>query len=233
MNIFYVVKYKKSQKGSIILKFKGVIFDLDGTLANTIVDLRNAVCSGIEKLGFPLPSLEEYPSFVGEGTDKMITYALKQNATKENIAFVKKCYLKFYAEHFADTTYAYEGMKELVLKLKEQGVKLAVVSNKVDHMTVALVNKLFPNCFSVIFGQKDGLPTKPDPTLTLLAVEKLGLNKEDCAFVGDSGSDALTGINAGLYPVGVLWGYRDKKDLIEKGAKALANTVNELENILL
>lgn len=233
MKNFYVVKYKKSQKGSNVLKFKGVIFDLDGTLANTLSDLANAVNYGIEKLGLELPNLEEYKIFVGDGTDKMIERALKENATKENIAFVKKYYLEHYGEHFVDTTYAYEGMIELVDKLKKEGVIVAVVTNKVDSMATTVVEKLYGKRFELVFGQRDGIPAKPDPTLTLMALKELGLNPNECAFIGDSSNDVLTGVNAGLYPVGVLWGFRTKEELLSNGAAALANNAKELENILL
>jgi len=215
------------------LKFKGVIFDLDGTLANTLQDLCNAVNCGIAKLGYEEPKLEEYKLFVGDGTDKMIERALKQNATKENIAFVKKYYLEYYAKHFVDTTYAYENMPNLILKLKEKGVIIAVVTNKVDSMAETVVEKLYGKSFDLIYGQREGVPAKPDPTLTLMALKELNLKPQDCAFVGDSSNDVLTGVNAGLYPVGVTWGFRTKEELISNGAKALANTAEDLENILL
>lgn len=213
--------------------FKGVIFDLDGTLANSLEDLKNAVNSGIAKLGFIEPDVSEYPMFVGDGTDKMIERALKQNATKENIAFVKKNYLEFYGKHFADNTYAYSGMPGLIKKLKANGVTVAVVTNKIDSMAATVVEKLYGKSFDLIFGQRDGIPAKPDPTLTLMALKELGLNPKDCAFVGDSGMDILTGVNAGLYPVGVLWGFRSKEELVSSGAKALAQTAEDLEKILL
>lgn len=215
------------------MKFKGVIFDLDGTLANSLEDLKNAVNSGIAKLGFSEPDVSEYPMFVGDGTDKMIERALKQNATKENIAFVKKCYLEFYGVHFADNTYAYSGMPQLIQKLKENGVTVAVVTNKIDSMAATVVQKLYGKSFDLIYGQRDGVPAKPDPTLTLMALKELNLNPNECAFVGDSGMDILTGVNAGLYPVGVLWGFRSKEELVSSGAKALASTAEELEKILL
>ena len=233
MKIFYVVKYKKSKKGSNILKFKGVIFDLDGTLANTLSDLANAVNYGLLKLGVEIPKLEEYKMFVGDGTDKMIERALKQNATLENIAFVKKYYLEHYNEHFVDTTYAYNGMPELVEKLIKNGVTVAVVTNKVDSMAATVVEKLYGKCFNLVWGQRDGVPAKPDPTLTLMALKELNLKPNECAFVGDSSNDVLTGVNAGLYPVGVLWGFRSKEELLSNGAKALASTAEELKNILL
>ena len=228
-----MVKYKKSKKGSNLLKFKGVIFDLDGTLANTLSDLANAVNYGLSKLGVEIPKLDEYKIFVGDGTDKMIERALKQNATPENIAFVKKYYLEHYGKHFVDTTYAYSGMPELIQKLKEKGVTVAVVTNKIDSMAETVVQKLYGKSFDLIYGQRDGVPAKPDPTLTLMALKELNLNPNECAFVGDSSNDVLTGVNAGLYPVGVLWGFRTKEELLSNGAKALANTAEELENILL
>lgn len=215
------------------MKFKGVIFDLDGTLANTLQDLANAVNYGLSKLGVAIPLLEEYKLFVGDGTDKMIERALKQHATKENISFVKKCYLEHYGKHFVDTTYAYSGMPELVDKLVKKGVIVAVVTNKVDSMAATVVKKLYGDKFNLVWGQRDGVPAKPDPTLTLLALKELGLNPNDCAFVGDSSNDVLTGVNAGLYPVGVTWGFRSKEELLSNGAKALANTAEDLENILL
>jgi len=215
-----------------LLKFKAVIFDLDGTLANSLMDLKNAVNYGLKKCGFPERELSEYPMFVGDGTDKMIERALSENASAENIKHVKKYYLEYYGEHFADNTTAYDGLLELISKLKKEGVKLAVVTNKVDSMAATVVEKLYGKVFDVIYGQRDGVPVKPDPTLTLMAMDALGVKPSDCAFVGDSYMDVMTGVNSGAYPIGVLWGFRGEEELIKGGAAALANNAEELEKLL-
>ena len=215
------------------MKFKGAIFDLDGTLANTLEDLRTAVGVGLKKLGLTVPSLDEFVMNVGAGTDNMIMRSLKEHYTKENLSFVKECYLEHYNEHFLDKTVAYDGLVNLIEDLNNNGFKLAVVSNKIDFMTEKLVEKLFGNNFSVIFGQKEGYPTKPNPALTLLALQQLGIKKEECAFVGDSDIDMKTANNAGLYAVGVSWGFRKKEALIKNGAKIIANNAQELRKILL
>lgn len=215
------------------MKFRGVIFDLDGTLANSLEDLKNAVNYGLLKCSFKACDISEYPIFVGDGTDKMIERALKENASQENIKNVKKYYIEHYKEHFADNTYAYNGMPELIKKLKANGIIIAVVTNKIDSMAATVVEKLYGKSFDLVFGQKDGIPAKPDPTLTLMAMEKLGLSPNECAFVGDSGMDVLTGVNSGAYPIGVLWGFRKREELLENGAKALVNNAEELEEILL
>ncbi len=221
-------------KGAVIfLKYKAVVFDLDGTLANSLEDLKNAVNYGIKKLGFYEPTVEEYRLFVGNGTEKMIERALKENATKENIEKVKQDYLEYYGKHFADYTKAYEGMPELIQKLHKNGVKIAVVTNKVNSMASTVVTKLYGNYFDIIEGQRDGIPAKPDPTLTLMVMEKLGVKPNECAFVGDSGVDIKTGKNSGAAPIGVLWGFREKEELILNGAKYIAKTAKELEELLL
>lgn len=215
------------------MKYKAVVFDLDGTLANSLEDLKNAVNYGIKKLGFYEPTVEEYRLFVGNGTEKMIERALKENATKENIEKVKQDYLEYYGKHFADYTKAYEGMPELIQKLHKNGVKIAVVTNKVNSMASTVVTKLYGNYFDIIEGQRDGIPAKPDPTLTLMVMEKLGVKPNECAFVGDSGVDIKTGKNSGAAPIGVLWGFREKEELILNGAKYIAKTAKELEELLL
>ncbi len=213
--------------------FKGVIFDLDGTLVNTIKDLCTAVNYGLGKMGFAKNTVEEFISFVGSGTDYMLNCALKENRTDENREKLKEYYLEYYGKHFCDYSCAYAGMPALIKTLKEKGIKTAVVTNKVDVMAATVVENLYGDVFDIIVGQKDNFPLKPDPALTLKVVNDLGLNKEDCAFVGDSDVDIKTGINAGLTPVGVLWGFRDRDVLIKVGARIFAENAEELQKILL
>lgn len=213
---------------------KAVLFDLDGTLANSLIDLAAATNQALVKFGYPEREVDNFRYYAGDGIPKMIERALPEDArTPEIIDKVKADYFVYYNEHYNDSTCTYNGVPELLNALESMGITMAVVTNKAQAFAEKVINKLFGDkYFSLVFGQRDGVPNKPDPTLTLMAMKELGVNPEECIFLGDSGMDVATGVNSGAYPVGELWGFRDEQELKENGAKRIILNPLELIDII-
>lgn len=212
---------------------KAVIFDLDGTLLNTYEDLANAVNFALKENGFPAHDAEKYKYFCGNGTDVMITRALPENARDEKtLAKVRELYFEYYNAHSGECTRPYDGIPEMLKSLKTNGIKLAVVSNKIDFMTQSVVKEYFGDIFDFVTGQRDGIIPKPDPSMIFKVMREFGVTPEECIFVGDTGVDALTGKNAGIFTVGVLWGFRDEAELRENGASVVIKRADELFEFL-
>jgi phosphoglycolate phosphatase len=206
-----------------------VLFDLDGTLLNTIKDIATAVNFALLKSGYPTHEVEEFKYFVGNGTDIMLKRALPEGRKgKEYIEKIKTIYVEYYDRHSDVFTAAYDGIPELLKSLKEKGVKLGVTSNKIDCMVGLVIKNYFPDCFDVIIGQGDDIPPKPDPAMVISAMDLLGVSADECLYVGDSGVDALTGKNANIFTIGVKWGFRTEKELLENGADAVISHPIEL-----
>ncbi len=213
------------------MSVKAVIFDLDGTLLNTYEDLANAVNFALNRRGFVVHDKEKYKYFCGNGTDVMITRALPENSRNEQtLKAVRELYFDFYDKHSGECTRPYDGITDTLSALKERGIRLAVVSNKIDFMTKSVVKKYFGDIFDFVTGQCDGIIPKPDPNMAFKAMEIMGVDSSECIFVGDTGVDALTGKNAGIFTVGVLWGFRDEAELLENGASAIISRPEELLN---
>ncbi|MBE6799042.1 MAG: HAD family hydrolase [Ruminococcaceae bacterium] len=211
------------------LKIKAVIFDVDGTLLDTYRDLANAVNFALIENGLPTHSSEKYKYFCGNGTEKMIERALPEDKRDDAlIAHLKKYYLDFYNKHTGEETRVYDGIQELLSTLKQKGIKMGVVSNKIDCMVQQVIPQYFGDCFDFVTGQRDGIPAKPDPALVFEAMKALGVESSECIFVGDSGVDAMTGSRSGAFMVGVLWGFRDRDELVTNGADAVISTPMEL-----
>lgn len=214
-------------------KIKAVLFDLDGTLINTLDDLADATNIALQRFGYPMHEVNEFKLFVGNGIPKMIERALPEGEkSKENIDKVKAAFFEYYDVHYKDKTTYYDGVADLIAGLRAKGIKTAVVTNKAEHVAVLILNDLYPDCFDLIFGNRDGVPPKPDPTLTLLAMDTLGVKPDECIFMGDSGVDVSTAVNSGAYPVGVLWGFREREELMENGAAEVISAPDELFGII-
>lgn len=212
---------------------KAVLFDLDGTLVDSLIDLAGGVNRAIAQKGFPTHEVEAFKYFVGDGIPKMIERALPEgNRDIDTVNEIKNIFLPYYAIHYADNTYAYDGMPELVARLKSNGFIVAVVTNKDQAMADEVVTKLYGNVFDLIFGKRDGIPAKPDPTAALMAMEQLGVKPQECVFIGDSGMDVATAVNSGAVPVGELWGFRLRDELLQNGAKYIISAPNELLDII-
>ena len=212
---------------------KAVLFDLDGTLADSLVDLAASVNFALAQKGLPSHEVEEFKYFVGDGMPKMIERALPSEYRDEDtIKEVLGIFLPHYAIHYADNTYAYEGVPQLVDALKAKGFIVAVVTNKQQDMADKVVAKLYGDKFDLIFGKRDGIPAKPDPTAAIMAMEELGVTPQECVFMGDSGMDVATAVNSGAVPVGELWGFRLEDELLANGAKYIIKKPEELLEII-
>ena len=210
---------------------KLVIFDLDGTLINSNGDLKFCMNKMLEDYGLPKITTEETYQFVGYGARRFVELALKGNLDNFEERFLT--FNKYLATYSDDNAYIYEGLDELLLTLKEKGVKLAIVSNKQQDATDFVVNKMLGKYnFDVVCGIGGNFKTKPDTTAVEYVLKTLGVKKEETLYVGDSEIDMLTAINAGLKSVGVLWGFRTKEQLIEKGGKVFAETAKELYDLI-
>lgn len=203
---------------------KAVIFDLDGTLANTIESLTYCGNRALRKYGFREFGDEDYKYFVGDGAATLIQRALAKAGDTEGEHF-DEVFAEYKRLFKVDCMYhvcPYDGIVELLQALKEKGVRIAVLSNKPHENTINVVETLFgKGMFDWIQGQKDGIPKKPDPAGVYQIEEGLGLAAEDFLYVGDTGVDMKTGTSAGLFTVGVLWGFRKREELEENHADAI------------
>jgi phosphoglycolate phosphatase len=211
---------------------KLVIFDLDGTLLNTLDDLADSCNYILRQHNFPTHPLNAYRFFVGNGIAKLVERALPEN--RKNTEFIEQIRLEFieyYSLHAEDKTAPYEGIVTLLKELRKQDIELAVASNKFMAGTQALVQKYFGDItFSAVFGQREGIPVKPNPQIVYDIMEKSGIqDKKEILYVGDTGTDMQTCTNAGIKGIGVSWGFRTKEELKENGA---AYIVDSPENIL-
>ena len=209
---------------------KAVLFDLDGTLTNTSVDIWENVNLTMRKFGYDEITLEEAKLFVGNGAVKLIERSLK-GAKCDNLLEVVKFYNDSYNFCGSPKTFVYDGMKDLLKKLKSEGYILAVISNKPQDGTIEVCKTFFSDIeFDCLFGQREGVKVKPDRECVDLTLKTLGITSEEAVFVGDSDVDALTAINAGVDGICVLWGYRPKQLLEEVGATVFVETADELYN---
>lgn len=213
---------------------KAVIFDLDGTLVNSIEDLCNSTNFALSKYGFPQHELAKYNYFVGHGMTNLIeTVIPKESLNKENFQKVYDTFIEHYSSNYLVNTAVFDGILESLKTLKENGIALAVLSNKKDEFTQRIAKELFGDLFDVVSGKKEGCPLKPDPNSTLRVLNSLGVTAKECAFLGDSGVDMETAVNSGCLPVGVLWGLRTADELKNSGAKHLIHNPTEIAPFIL
>ena len=207
---------------------KAVLFDLDGTLTNTSIDICDNVNLTMRKFGYPEITLEEAKLFVGYGAKRLIESSLKGKPC-DNFDEVVAFYNNSYNFCGSPKTYVYDGMLELLKKLKEEGYILAVISNKPQDGTTEVCKTFFSEIeFDFVFGQREGIKVKPDRGCVDFTLNSLGIKAEDAVFVGDSDVDAMTAINAEVDGICVLWGYRTKERLTAVGATVFAQTADEL-----
>lgn len=212
---------------------QAVVFDLDGTLVDSLRDLAEAVNGALAEAGYPVRPLNEYPLMVGNGARKLMERALGAAAEPERVDRLLAAFLERYDRDCLRYSRPYDGMPEAAAALKQKGCRLFVVTNKPDVQARRIMTQLYgEELFNRVDGHTDRYPVKPDPALTLSVLEEAGIPPERAAFVGDSGVDILTARTAGMYSVGVLWGFRGKEELLEAGADALASIPQELPNIL-
>ena len=194
---------------------KLVIFDLDGTLLNTIADLAESANYALKQLGYPTHDVETIRTFVGNGINKLLFRALPdEEKTEENMMRMRTHIVPYYDIHNADLSTPYPGIVSLLEELQAKGLMIAVASNKYQEATVKLVKQYFPMInFVEILGQREGINVKPDPTIVFDILKKANVSPEETLYVGDSGVDMQTAINAGVDAVGVTWGFRPRAEL--------------------
>lgn len=214
-----------------------VIFDLDGTLADTMDDLHTAISGMLVRLGYPARTKEELLGFINNGAREFVRRSLPSDVQESELIIdtAVGVYDEEYAKCFAEKTHLYEGIYEALSELKEEtGCKFAVLSNKQDRFVKEIIKKLFPEkFFAIVQGQVKGVPTKPDPTALLEICRLLRTKTENCTLVGDSDVDIKTAINAEVKGIGVSWGYRDASVLKAAGASAIAESPEQLYDYLL
>lgn len=212
-----------------------IIFDLDGTLLNTIGDLADAVDYVMRSRNLPEHTNAEYREMVGGGIKRLVERALPENLAKDE-AYVEECvtqFRRYYVDNIDRHTVPYDGMPELLRKLQSRGIKLAVASNKFQHGVDRLVAKFFGDIeFVAVEGNREGAPLKPDPEIIKNILHKAATTPEESVMVGDSGIDIRTAQAAGIDSIGVSWGFRFAEELYEAGATTVVTTMDELEHLL-
>lgn len=215
------------------MKYKAVIFDMDGTILNTLEDLKNATNYSLRQFGMPERSLEEVRMFVGNGIRKLVERAVPAGTQKEKIDQILDVFLEYYEIHSADNTSPYPGILELVEKLKKSGIKTAVSTNKADVPAQELGREYFNGIFDLIVGQQDGLKVKPAPDSVNKILSILDIQKKDAIYIGDSDVDVQTAKNSGLDFIGVSWGFRGREFLEKNGAKNIVDNANEILDLVI
>ena len=213
------------------MKYKYVIWDLDGTLLNTIEDLHASVNYALERYGQPIKTLKETTRNVGNGIRLLISRSLEGGEENPLIEEVFSAFKAHYAENCLNLTRPYDKIPQLLQTLKASGVKMAVVSNKIDFAVKDLRDRFFP-WLDVAMGEQSGIARKPDPAMVYLAMEELGATAAETVFIGDSEVDVVTARNAGLDCIAVLWGFREKEELEAVGGKTFAEGADELAALL-
>ena len=215
------------------MTFRGIIFDLDGTLIDSLDDLADSMNGVLSQFRFPQHDLIAYKSFIGRGIRNLVKAALPENRRNEET--LDKCYklmLEIYAENCIDKTKPYPGILELLDELKSRHLKLAVFSNKADALTKKIVPSLLPGYFDEVMGLILEANRKPNPAGAWDICKKWSLAPKEIIYVGDSNVDMQTAQNAGMFGVGVLWGYRDGQELMANGAELVIRQPLELLSIL-
>lgn len=217
------------------MPYSACIFDLDGTLADTLHSIAHFGNGTLEAFGYPPIDPIEYKQLVGNGADLLMRRMLARVGAKlseEELKRFRAEYDRRYADDPMALVGAYPGLPYVLPRLRESGMKLGVLSNKPDDMTRAIVAGLYPGIFHAVHGQREGIPTKPDPAAVLALAEELGAAPGGALYIGDSGVDMDTAKNAGMDSCGVLWGFRSKEELLEHGAMYLAGDPAELEKVI-
>ena len=215
--------------------FKAIIFDLDGTLLNTLNDLGRSMNNVLFACGFPIHPLDDYRYFVGEGIAQLVNKALPQTVNTDTV-IIEKCLRLMqqeYTQNWQKTTRPYPGIIETITTIKKNGLPCAVLSNKPHPLTTININTFFDSAlFDIVYGAKPDVPRKPDPTAALSIADQFKINPRQIVFCGDSKIDMQTAKAAGMFAVGVLWGFRTQKELIENGADTIITQPQELLEIL-
>ncbi|NOZ03415.1 MAG: HAD family hydrolase [FCB group bacterium] len=212
------------------LSFKAVIFDLDGTLLNTLTDIADSMNTVLRSKGFPEHPVEKYKYFVGDGMDTLVQRTIpEQYRTKDIIKDCISAVKKEYSRRCNNKTKPYVGIEDLLTVLSDKNIPMAILTNKPHDFAVQTINQFLPRWeFTVILGAKPDLPKKPDPTGALLVANTLNIPPDKILYLGDTDTDMATATAAGMFPVGVLWGFRSRDELLRSGAKGLVRTPTDI-----
>jgi len=206
-----------------------IFFDLDGTLLDSVQDLADAANAALRAFALPEHPVHAYNYFVGDGFEMLIQRAAPSNSDPELRQLVMQQAREAYRQNWAKTSKPYEGIPEMLKELQNRNIPLAVLSNKPHEFTLLTMQHFFPFVrFAYIQGSPPGLRAKPDPALALKMLHELGLEAQKVLFVGDTGVDMITAVNAGMFPVGVLWGFRTEEELRRHGARLILSKAAEL-----
>ena len=207
---------------------KLIVFDLDGTVLDTLADLTAALNFALQKNGLPPRTLPEVRSFVGNGIRKLIERGVPQHTPPETEEAVHTDFKAYYGQHCMDATAPYAGVREAIAALRAAGYRTALVSNKTDDAVQKLIVGMFPGDFDYAAGEKPGVPRKPAPDMVFAALAALDVPPCEAVYVGDSEVDLATAANAGLPCISVTWGFKDRAFLLEHGAKTLIDSPDRL-----
>ncbi|QWB99789.1 HAD family hydrolase [Mycoplasmatota bacterium] len=213
---------------------KAVIFDLDGTLLDTIEDIANTCNIVLEKRGYKTLSLKDYRYYVGKGVENLIK-KIMEAAQVEKYLFDEMMadYYQVYKTESTKKTKIYPGIEDLLIKLNKMNVSINVLSNKPHHQVLDLMPSYFnSSLFEIIYGKHQGLPAKPDPTLIRKMIKKLQIKPTEILYIGDTKTDMETALNAGVPSVGVLWGFRDETELVQAKASYIVSKPEEIAKII-
>lgn len=215
------------------MKFSLAVFDMDGTILNTLEDLHDSLNVTLKKFGYPTRTLEEVRRFVGNGIFKLIERAAPAGCSMEQVEEVYQEFVPYYRAHCAEKTRPYDGIVKLLSDLKENGLKLAVVSNKADAAVLDLCVQYFDGLFDMAVGERAGMAKKPAPDMVKLVLSSLQISKEEAVYIGDSEVDVATAVNSGLHLCAVDWGFRDVDVLRANGAEYIFSDTESLKAYLL
>ena len=208
------------------MMIKAIIFDFDGTLADTLESIKHGINLTMEKFGYPMNTRDDVQAHINHGARNLIKLSIpaEYQSDEAKVDEVYAVYNEMYKKVYLEADELYDGVGEAIDKLHKNGIKMSVLSNKQDPMVVGLCEKNLPReAFTEFRGQRVGAPTKPDPTVPLEICALMGVKPSECALVGDSNVDMTTAKNAGMLAVGVTWGYRPAEILMEAGADVLAD----------
>lgn len=211
--------------------YKAVIFDLDGTLLNTLTDLYNSVNHALRTFGFPERTIDEVRRFIGNGVKKLMERSTPEGTSEKVNEECLDCFRAHYLQHMSDNTAPYEGVNELIAKLREKGIRTAVVSNKLHSAVVDLCKDYFEGIEEAI-GVSVEAERKPNPVNVIKVLDTFGITADECIYVGDSEVDVQTAHNADVKCIGVTWGFRDEAELIENGADFIAHNADEVFGLI-
>ena len=214
------------------MKYEAVLFDLDGTLTDTLEDLKNSVNFALSQFGFPERSIDEVRSFVGNGVRRLVFLSVPEGTDEKTAEDCLAVFKAYYKEHSLVNTKPYDGIIPMLERLRKNGFRMAVVTNKMDSAAQDIVRIFFDGLIDAAVGQIDGVAQKPEPDGIFLALEKLGVEKEKSLYVGDSEVDCKTAENAGRPCIGVSWGFRGRSVLEANGAAAVIDRPEDLFDLI-